>query len=48
MSAISLLSDLPNPSDEDIDAYMNGNACRCATYRRIRAAIHQAAAQAEG
>ncbi len=48
MSAISLLSEVPNPSDEDIDIYMGGNACRCATYQRIRAAIHQAAGQAEG
>ncbi len=48
MSAISLLNDIPKPSDEDIDSYMSGNACRCATYQRIRAAIHQAAGQAEG
>lgn len=48
MSAISLLRDIPQPSDEDIDSYMSGNACRCATYQRIRAAIHQAAGQAEG
>ncbi|MEM8266963.1 2Fe-2S iron-sulfur cluster-binding protein, partial [Morganella morganii] len=32
-----------NPSDADIDAAMGGNVCRCATYVRIRAAIHQAA-----
>ncbi|GAB5471373.1 MAG: (2Fe-2S)-binding protein [Rhodospirillales bacterium] len=48
MSAIALLSETPKPSDEDIDAAMSGNACRCATYQRIRAAIHQAAAKAEG
>ncbi|MEQ8654914.1 MAG: (2Fe-2S)-binding protein [Kiloniellales bacterium] len=48
MAAISLLSEIPQPSDADIDSYMSGNACRCATYQRIRAAIHQAAGQAEG
>ena len=42
-SAIALLSENGNPTDEDIDAAMNGNVCRCATYVRIRAAIHQAA-----
>jgi isoquinoline 1-oxidoreductase alpha subunit len=42
MSAIGLLSENAKPSDDDIDAYMNGNACRCATYQRIRAAIHRA------
>lgn len=42
MSATGLLTENPTPSDEDIDAYMNGNACRCATYHRIRAAIHRA------
>ena len=45
MSAIDLLSKKPNPSDSDIDGAMSGNVCRCATYQRIRAAIHQAAAQ---
>ena len=43
MSAIGLLTNNPKPSDQDIDSYMNGNACRCATYHRIRAAIHRAA-----
>jgi isoquinoline 1-oxidoreductase subunit alpha len=43
MSAIALLKVKPTPTDEDIDAAMSGNICRCATYRRIRAAIHQAA-----
>jgi len=47
MSAIGLLSTNPKPSDKEIDAYMNGNACRCATYHRIRAAIHRAAALLE-
>ncbi len=48
LSAIALLSEQPNPRDEDIDGAMYGNACRCATYQRIRAAIHQAAIKAEG
>ena len=43
MSAISLLEDNPAPTDSDIDAVMSGNACRCATYHRIRAGIHRAA-----
>ena len=43
MSAIGLLSTNSKPTDDDIDAFMNGNACRCATYHRIRAAIHRAA-----
>ena len=42
MSAVGLLSENPKPSVEEIDAYMNGNACRCATYQRIRAAIQRA------
>jgi isoquinoline 1-oxidoreductase alpha subunit len=42
MSAIALLTDQPKPSDADIDAAMSGNICRCATYMRIRAAIHAA------
>lgn len=43
MSAITLLSELRAPTDDDIDAGMEGNICRCGTYVRIRAAIHQAA-----
>jgi isoquinoline 1-oxidoreductase alpha subunit len=43
MSAIALLSEIPRPSDADIDAAMAGIVCRCATYVRIRAAIHEAA-----
>ncbi len=43
MSAVALLSGNRNPSDADIDAAMSGNLCRCATYVRIRAAIHEAA-----
>ena len=43
MSAVGLLSENPKPSAEDIDSYMYGNACRCATYQRIRAGIQRAA-----
>ncbi|HQE39368.1 MAG TPA: (2Fe-2S)-binding protein [Zoogloea sp.] len=43
MSAVSLLSANKKPTDADIDAAMSGNLCRCATYVRIRAAIHEAA-----
>ena len=43
MSAIGLLTDNPKPSDADIDGAMDGNVCRCGTYQRIRAAIHEAA-----
>jgi isoquinoline 1-oxidoreductase alpha subunit len=43
MSAIALLREVKQPSDRDIDLAMNGNLCRCATYVRIRAAIHDAA-----
>lgn len=43
MSAITLLSMNETPSDEDIDLAMDGNICRCGTYQRIRAAIHEAA-----
>ncbi len=43
MSAIGLLSENKKPSDADIDAAMDGNVCRCGTYQRIRAAIHDAA-----
>ena len=46
MSAAALLTANPRPTDTDIDAAMSGNICRCATYVRIRAAIHQAAASA--
>jgi isoquinoline 1-oxidoreductase subunit alpha len=48
MSAIALLTEIPRPSDADIDAAMSGNVCRCATYVRIRAAIHDAAATLRG
>ena len=43
MSAASLLAKTPKPTDAQIDAAMNGNLCRCATYLRIRQAIHRAA-----
>jgi isoquinoline 1-oxidoreductase subunit alpha len=42
MSAVALLKTKPNPTDADIDDAMSGNICRCATYQRIRAAIHHA------
>ncbi len=43
MAATALLRKTPKPTDADIDAAMQGNLCRCATYTRIRAAIKQAA-----
>ena len=43
MQASALLAQNPKPSDADIDGAMAGNLCRCATYHRIRAAIHAAA-----
>ena len=43
MQAAALLKDTPKPTDADIDAAMANNLCRCATYERIRAAIHRAA-----
>jgi isoquinoline 1-oxidoreductase alpha subunit len=48
MSAIALLREVKKPTDRDIDLAMNGNICRCATYVRIRAAIHDAASALEG
>jgi isoquinoline 1-oxidoreductase subunit alpha len=48
MSAAALLAAKPSPTDADIDTAMAGNICRCGTYQRIRAAIHQAAALAKG
>ncbi|WP_339857107.1 (2Fe-2S)-binding protein [uncultured Nisaea sp.] len=47
MSAAALLAETPKPTDDDIDAAMSGNLCRCATYQRIRAAIHVAADRLE-
>jgi isoquinoline 1-oxidoreductase alpha subunit len=43
MAAIALLESNRKPSDSDIDAALSGNICRCATYQRIRGAVHQAA-----
>ena len=48
MSAVALLGETPKPTDDDIDASMYGNLCRCGTYHRIRAAIHEAARRLEG
>ena len=48
VSATSLLRETARPSDEDIDAAMSGNLCRCATYVQIRKAIHHAAESMEG
>lgn len=45
MAATALLAENPAPDDAQIDAAMNGNLCRCGTYPRIRAAIHQAASR---
>ena len=47
MQAVSLLNDFPSPTDQDIDAVMAGNLCRCMTYVRIRNAIKQAAARSK-
>jgi len=43
MTAVALLAENPKPSDADIDGALTGNICRCATYHRIRAAVHEAA-----
>lgn len=48
MTAVALLETTPKPSDADIDGTMGGILCRCATYTRIRAAIHEAAQTTEG
>jgi aerobic-type carbon monoxide dehydrogenase small subunit (CoxS/CutS family) len=48
MSATALLRQKPNPTDADIDTYMQGNICRCGTYVRIRAAIKSAAKSLSG
>ncbi|MBX2803668.1 MAG: (2Fe-2S)-binding protein [Myxococcales bacterium] len=44
MAAIAMLQSIPDPTDDQIDAVMSGNLCRCGTYPRIRAAIKDAAA----
>jgi isoquinoline 1-oxidoreductase alpha subunit len=48
MQAAALLKDIPDPSDDDIDAVMTGNLCRCMTYVRIRAAVREAATAMKG
>ena len=48
MSAAALLENKPAPSDAEINSAMSGNICRCATYPRIRAAIHRASQSAKG
>lgn len=48
MAAVALLTTNPKPTDADIDAAMDINVCRCATYHRIRAGIHAAAKTLEG
>lgn len=48
MSATALLRQKPNPTDADIDSFMQGNLCRCGTYVRIRAAIKSAAKSLNG
>ncbi len=48
MSAVALLSAIPQPTNEDIDRAMSGNLCRCGTYPKIRSAIHAAAAKLAG
>jgi len=47
MAAVALLSENPKPSDDDINDALAGNLCRCATYHRIRAGIHEAAKRLE-
>lgn len=47
MAAVALLSETPKPTDEDIDDALSGNLCRCATYQRIRAGVHEAAKRLE-
>jgi isoquinoline 1-oxidoreductase subunit alpha len=47
LAATALLTETPKPTDEDIDNAMDGNVCRCATYARIRKAIHVAADKME-
>lgn len=43
MTAVALLKDKPNPTDDEIETAMNGNICRCGTYLRIKAAVKTAA-----
>ncbi|SFT03277.1 isoquinoline 1-oxidoreductase, alpha subunit [Sulfitobacter marinus] len=48
MQAAALLQDIPDPTDDDIDAVMTGNLCRCMTYPRIRQAVREAATAMTG
>jgi isoquinoline 1-oxidoreductase alpha subunit len=48
MAAAALLADKPDPTDDDIDAALAGNICRCGTYQRIREAVHAAARARRG
>lgn len=48
MQAAALLAETPEPTDDDIDAVMSQNICRCGTYPRIRAAIKRASGQEAG
>jgi len=48
MTAVALLKAIPKPTDADVEQSMGGNLCRCATYVRIRSAIHRAAELARG
>jgi isoquinoline 1-oxidoreductase subunit alpha len=48
MTAVALLAQKPDPSDDDIDEAMAGNVCRCGTYVRVREAIHLAASLNRG
>jgi isoquinoline 1-oxidoreductase subunit alpha len=48
MTAVALLDKNPRPSDDDIDAAMSGNICRCGTYQRVREAIHLASSLKRG
>jgi isoquinoline 1-oxidoreductase subunit alpha len=48
MTTVALLEQKPDPSDDDIDAALSGNICRCGTYARIRSAVHLAAKLSRG
>jgi isoquinoline 1-oxidoreductase alpha subunit len=48
MSAVAILAENPAPTDTDIDTGLSGNLCRCNTYQRIRAAMHEAAGTLKG
>ncbi len=48
LAAAALLERNPDPSDDDIDAALSGNVCRCGTYQRIREAVHSAARLKKG